>query len=84
MRRLDHAMIFLLIAGTYTPVGLLVLQGTLATGGLLYSARAAVYALRRPDPAPAVYDYHEVFHLLIIAAVAAPFLAISLYALPTR
>jgi hemolysin III len=31
MRRLDHAMIFLLIAGTYTPVGLPVLQGTLAT-----------------------------------------------------
>ncbi len=31
MRRLDHAMIFLLIAGTYTPVGLLVLKGTLAT-----------------------------------------------------
>ena len=31
LRRLDHAMIFLLIAGTYTPVGLLVLQGTLAT-----------------------------------------------------
>ncbi len=31
MRRLDHSMIFLLIAGTYTPVGLLVLQGRLAT-----------------------------------------------------
>jgi hemolysin III len=31
MRRLDHAMIFLLIAGTYTPVGLLVLEGPLAT-----------------------------------------------------
>ena len=31
MRRLDHAMIFLLIAGTYTPVGLLVLQGRLTT-----------------------------------------------------
>jgi hemolysin III len=31
MRRLDHAMIFLLIAGTYTPVGLLVLKGTLAS-----------------------------------------------------
>jgi hemolysin III len=31
MRRLDHAMIFLLIAGTYTPVGLLVLHGTLGT-----------------------------------------------------
>ena len=31
MRRLDHAMILLLIVGTYTPVGLLVLHGTLAT-----------------------------------------------------
>ncbi|MFL6268522.1 MAG: hemolysin III family protein, partial [Actinomycetes bacterium] len=31
LRRLDHAMIFLLIAGTYTPVGLLVLEGRLAT-----------------------------------------------------
>jgi hemolysin III len=144
MRRLDHAMIFLLIAGTYTPVGLLVLNGTLATvvlavvwggalagialelawtsaprwlggvvylalgwvavvatpqlfgrmgvvggllivaGGLVYSAGAAVYALRRPDPVPAVFGYHEVFHLLVIAGVAAHFLAISLYALPTR
>jgi hemolysin III len=143
MRRLDHAMIFLLIAGTYTPVGLLVLHGTLATvvlvvvwggavagiglelawttapswlggtvylalgwvavvampqlfarlgvagglllvaGGLAYSAGAAVHALRRPDPAPAVFGYHEVFHLLVIAGVAAHFLAISRFALPT-
>jgi hemolysin III len=143
MRRLDHAMIFLLIAGTYTPVGLLVLHGTLATvvlavvwggavaglvlelawtsaprwlggtvylalgwvavvatpqlfarlgvpggllivaGGLAYTAGAAIYALRRPDPAPAVFGYHEVFHLLVIAGVTAHFLAISLYALPT-
>jgi hemolysin III len=142
MRRLDHSMIFLLIAGTYTPVGLLVLKGPLATavlavvwvgaaagvvlelawvgapgwlggvvyvalgwvavvampqlfahlgvaggllivaGGLVYSAGAAVYALRRPDPVPAVFGYHEVFHLLVIAGVAAHFLAISLYALP--
>jgi hemolysin III len=143
LRRLDHAMIFLLIAGTYTPVGLLVLQGTLATvvlvvvwggavagialqlawaraprwlggtvylalgwvavvampqlfarlgvagglllvaGGLVYSAGAAVFALRRPDPVPAVFGYHEVFHLLVIAGVTAHFLAISLFALPT-
>jgi hemolysin III len=143
MRRLDHAMIFLLIAGTYTPVGLLVLHGTLATvvlavvwggalagivlelawttapkwlggtvylalgwvavvampqlfarlgmtgglllvaGGLVYSAGAAVYALRRPDPVPLVFGYHEVFHLLVIAGVAAHFLAISRYVLPT-
>jgi hemolysin III len=144
MRRFDHAMIFLLIAGTYTPVGLLVLNGTLATvvlavvwggavagivlelawttaprwlggtvylalgwvavvampqlfarlgmtgglllvvGGLIYSAGAAIYALRRPDPLPATFGYHEVFHLLVIAGVAAHFLAISQYALPTR
>jgi hemolysin III len=143
MRRLDHAMIFLLIAGTYTPVGLLVLNGTLATvvlavvwggalagtilelvwtgaprwlggtvylalgwvavvampqlfaqlgvaggllivaGGLVFSAGAAVYALRRPDPVPAVFGYHEVFHLLVIAGVAAHFLAICLFVLPT-
>jgi hemolysin III len=143
MRRLDHAMIFLLIAGTYTPVGLLVLEGTLATmvlavvwggaaagivlelawttaprwlggtvylalgwvavvampqlfvrlgvagglllvaGGLTYSVGAAVYALRRPDPAPAVFGYHEVFHLLVIVGVAGHFLAISQFALPT-
>jgi hemolysin III len=143
MRRLDHAMIFLLIAGTYTPVGLLVLAGRLATvvlavvwggalagivlelvwtraprwlggavyltlgwvavvampqlfarlglagglllvaGGLSYSVGAAVYELRRPDPVPAVFGYHEVFHLLVIAGVAAHFLAISRYALPT-
>jgi hemolysin III len=55
----------------------------IVAGGLVYSAGAAVYALRRPDPAPAVFGYHEVFHLLVIAGVAAHFLAISLYALPT-
>ena len=31
MRRLDHSMIFVLIAGTYTPFALLVLDGALAT-----------------------------------------------------
>jgi hemolysin III len=142
MRRLDHSMIFLLIAGTYTPVGLLVLRGTLASvvlavvwggalagivlelvwtgaprwlggtvylalgwvavvampqlfarlgvaggllivaGGLLYTAGAAIYGLRRPDPVPAVFGYHEVFHLLVIAGVAAHFLAIGVFALP--
>ncbi len=138
LRQLDHAMIFLLIAGTYTPVGLLVLKGALAVavlavvwsgavagivlnlawrdppkwvaafvyvalgwvavvalpqlvshlgvagtllivgGGLVYSAGALVYALRRPNPAPATFGYHEIFHLLVIAGVAAHFAAISL------
>ena len=142
MRRLDHSMIFLLIAGTYTPVCLLALSGVLADvvlvlvwagaaggvalkllwidapkwltatvyvtlgwaglaalpelaarvglgalvliviGGLLYSAGAAVYAWGRPDPAPAVFGYHEVFHLLVIAAAAAHYAAVAFFVLP--
>jgi hemolysin III len=142
MRRLDHTMIFVLIAGTYTPFALLVLQGTVARivlvavwvmagagtvlnllwwnapksvtaavyistgwiallafpqlwsglgpvgfglivlGGVLYTAGAVVYARRRPDPRPAVFGYHEIFHLLVIAAAACDFAAIAIYALP--
>jgi hemolysin III len=142
MRRLDHSMIFLLIAGTYTPFGLLVLSGTLAgvvlavvwsgallgmalnlvwvdapkwfsaivyvalgwvavmafpqlvallgatatgllvLGGVLYSAGAAVYALRRPDPAPAVFGYHEVFHALVIAAAITHYVVVAFCVLP--
>jgi hemolysin III len=142
MRRLDHSMIYLLIAGTYTPFALLVLDGGLAKavliavwggaalgiglkllwpdtpkwltagvyvtlgwvaviafpqlaselgpvgmalvagGGLLYTAGAVVYALRRPDPAPAVFGYHEIFHVLVIAAAVLQFVAVAAYALP--
>ncbi len=142
MRRLDHSMIFLLIAGTYTPFAVLVLEGTLATvilvlvwtgalcgivfkliwidapnwlvaatyvllgwvavaafpalldglglvatvlvaaGGLLYTAGAVVYALRRPDPVPAVFGYHEVFHALVIAAAALQYSVIAFFVLP--
>jgi hemolysin III len=42
----------------------------IVAGGLVYSAGAAIYALRRPDPVPAVFGYHEVFHALVIAAAA--------------
>jgi hemolysin III len=142
MRRLDHSMIYLLIAGTYTPFALLVLDGGLARavliavwggavvgitlkllwpdtpkwltagvyivlgwvaviafpeladhlglvgmmlvagGGVLYTAGAVVYALRRPDPAPAVFGYHEIFHVLVIAAAALQYVAVAAYALP--
>ena len=142
MRRLDHSMIFLLIAGTYTPFALLVLDGTLATvilvvvwagalggivlklvwidapkavvaalyvmlgwvavaafpdlldelgvtstvlvavGGLLYTAGAVVYALGRPNPAPTVFGYHEVFHALVIAAAALQYAVIAFFVLP--
>jgi hemolysin III len=42
----------------------------LLAGGLLYTAGAAVYVLRRPNPAPAVFGFHELFHALVVAAVA--------------
>jgi hemolysin III len=142
MRRLDHSMIFVLIAGTYTPVALLALHGSLArtilivvwagavagmvfkliwidapkwlfaavyialgwvamsvfgelpaaigwlgvaglaTGGLLYTVGAVVYASERPNPAPAVFGYHEVFHALVIAAAALHYAVIAFAVLP--
>ena len=53
-----------------------------AGGGVLYTAGAVVYALRRPDPAPAVFGYHEIFHVLVIAAAALQYAAVAAYALP--
>jgi len=142
MRRLDHSMIFFLIAGTYTPFALLVLDGDLATvilvvvwagalagifmklvwidapktlvailylalgwvavaafpsmldelgitgtalvtiGGLLYTAGALVYAFQRPNPAPTVFGYHEVFHALVILAAALQYAVIAFYVIP--
>ena len=139
MRRLDHTMIFVLIAGTYTPFGLLVLRGTLgviilitawsaalagavfkllwidapgwlvagtyiaagwiaviampelvdrlgpvavgtlALGGILYSTGAVIYARQRPDPVPAVFGYHEVFHLLVVAAAALQYAVVAFW-----
>lgn len=139
LQRLDHAMIFLLIAGTATPAFLLaaprpygpaclialwaltvvacvthlvwmsapekVVGATflalgwtagmavpavwlhngmtpallLVTGGVLYTAGAVSYHRRRPDPVPAVFGYHEVFHAYVCAAAACQYLAIMLY-----
>jgi hemolysin III len=140
LARLDHAGIYLLIAGTYTPVGLLVLStgwaipvlsvvwsgalfgillkvfwvrgpkwlsavigvaigwaGVVAfsqllsipvvglvlllLGGLLYTAGALVYALKRPDPFPEVFGYHELFHALVIAAVGCQYGCIAFFVL---
>jgi hemolysin III len=137
MRRLDHSTIFVLIAGTYTPFALLVIEGTLGrvilfvvwagaaaglllnlvwihspkwitalvclalgwvgvvtvpqmfehagvaastlvfVGGGLYTLGAVAYASGRPNPLPGVLGYHEVFHLLVIAAAAAHFVAVA-------
>jgi hemolysin III len=51
-------------------------------GGLLYSAGAVVYARRRPDPAPAVFGFHELFHALVIGAVACQYAAVAFFVLP--
>ena len=53
-----------------------------AAGGVLYTAGAVVYARKRPDPAPAVFGYHEVFHVLVVAAAAVHFVAIAAFVLP--
>jgi hemolysin III len=49
----------------------------LATGGLLYTVGAIVYARRSPDPRPDVFGYHEVFHALVITAVVCHWLVIE-------
>ena len=54
----------------------------LALGGALYSAGAAVYAFRRPDPAPEVFGYHEVFHALVVAAAVTHYAMVALYVIP--
>ena len=142
LRRLDHSMIFVLIAGTYTPFALLVLENPLrevvligvwsgalvgivftlvwveapkwlvamtyvalgwfsiiavpqiteraglgallllGLGGLAYTAGAVVYASRRPDPRPATFGYHEIFHVLVVVAAAAHFTAVAAFAVP--
>ncbi|WP_242394764.1 PAQR family membrane homeostasis protein TrhA [Anaeromyxobacter oryzisoli] len=45
----------------------------LVVGGLAYTAGAIIYACRRPNPYPAVFGYHEVFHALVVAAAAGHF-----------
>jgi len=139
MRRVDHAGVYLLIAGTYTPVCLLVLTGAwrwtvlavvwagsgaaaifkfvwvaapkwlaaaigialgwvavavlpqlasrldpagvalLGAGGLVYTAGAIIYARGRPDPVPAVFGYHELFHALTLIAVSCQYVAIAFF-----
>ncbi|MCZ2860146.1 PAQR family membrane homeostasis protein TrhA [Blastococcus sp. VKM Ac-2987] len=47
-------------------------------GGLLYVTGAVAFHRRRPDPYPAVFGYHEVFHALVCAAATCHFAAIAL------
>lgn len=136
-RRLDHANIFLLIAGTYTPIALLalpeskgilllllvwfgallgigfrvfwvgaprwlyvplyVLLGWAAmmyivdifhanavamvlviVGGLMYTLGAVVYGMKRPNPIPGVFGFHEIFHALTVLAYVCHWVAVLL------
>jgi hemolysin III len=54
----------------------------LLVGGILYSLGALVYAVRRPDPRPGVFGYHEVFHALVVVAAAVHYVAVALVVLP--
>jgi hemolysin III len=54
----------------------------LGAGGLLYSAGAVIYALRRPDPWPSTFGFHEVFHALVVAAALTHFVAIAGWVIP--
>lgn len=47
-------------------------------GGSFYSLGGVVYGLRRPDPWPGWFGFHEVFHGLTVAACIARYAAISL------
>lgn len=138
LRRLDHANIFLVIAGSYTPFAVLLLPpGTARTllavvwggalagvafrvlwlraprwlytpayialgwaaiaflpdflaggrlevlalalvGGLLYTAGGVIYVLRRPDPLPGWFGFHELFHALTVAAFVAHSIGVGL------
>jgi len=82
----------LLVAGTYLAVGwagVVAVPQILAevgvapfvlflVGGILYSAGATIYAARRPDPWPRTFGFHEIFHLLVVAAAVTQFVAVSL------
>jgi len=71
-----------LVAGLYVVIGWTALAFTpvlwhelgvvtfalIVCGGVAYSAGAQVYSARRPDPMPAVFGFHEVFHALVILA----------------
>ena len=61
---------FLRYAGTAVVV-------LIALGGLLYTVGGIVYGLRRPNPIPHLFGFHEVFHGLTVIAFAAHYASVS-------
>ena len=60
------------------PLGVFLL---ITLGGVIYSAGAVVYALKRPDPSPRYFGYHEIFHACTIVAAICHFVAIAMVTL---
>jgi hemolysin III len=50
----------------------------IALGGLLYTLGAVVYGIKRPNPSPRWFGFHEIFHALTIAAFSAHYVAASM------
>ncbi len=57
-------------------------SGLILLGGLLYTLGALAYIMRWPDPFPRWFGYHEIFHLLVVAASTMHWLAIWRYVVP--
>ena len=57
-------------------------SGMVGLGGMLYTVGAFVYARHRPDPVPAVFGYHEVFHVLVILAAGLQYAVIAFWVIP--
>jgi hemolysin III len=53
-------------------------------GGVVDTAGAVVYMCHRPDPVPAVFGYHEVFHACTVVGAVLDFVAVAAFALPRR
>ncbi len=54
----------------------------LLAGGVAYSAGAAVYAAKRPNPVPGVLGYHEVFHACTVVGAVLHYVVIAAFVLP--
>lgn len=52
--------------------------GLLLAGGILYTIGGVVYALHAPDPWPATFGYHEVFHALVVGGAACHYACVAL------
>ena len=50
----------------------------IAVGGLLYTLGAVVYGTKRPNPSPRWFGFHEIFHVLTVAAFVVHYIAVSM------